>query len=136
LIYLDTSAIVPLFLPEARSRDAEALCVRDAILVSDLAAAEFSSALGLALRSGRIANDAALEVFVLFDAWAPAHAVMVETLGEDFTLATTFIRRFDLSLRTPDALHIAIASRLGATLATFDAQLADAARGLGLAVVP
>jgi hypothetical protein len=44
------------------------------------------------------------------------------------------LRRLDLTLRTPDALNIAIAQRVGATLATFDAKMADAARALGTEV--
>jgi predicted nucleic acid-binding protein len=44
------------------------------------------------------------------------------------------MRRLDLTLRTPDALHIAISGRVGATLATFDEKMAAAARVVGLPV--
>jgi uncharacterized protein len=44
------------------------------------------------------------------------------------------LRRLDVNLRTPDALHIAIAQRLEATLVTFDWGMAAAARPLGMAV--
>ncbi len=47
-----------------------------------------------------------------------------------------FIRRFDLALRTPDALHIAAAGRLSAKLATFDVKMAAAATALGLEIAP
>ena len=52
----------------------------------------------------------------------------------DLAAATMFLRRLDLPLRTPDALHIAIAQRLGATLVTFDRQMAASAHALGTAV--
>jgi predicted nucleic acid-binding protein len=65
-----------------------------------------------------------------------AHATITETQGEDFSAATVFLRRFDLGLRTPDALHIAIAARLGAKLVTFDVKMAAAAAALGLDVKP
>ncbi len=52
----------------------------------------------------------------------------------DVTRADALMRRLDLPLRTPDALHIAIAERVGATLATFDVKMAAAARVIGLPV--
>jgi predicted nucleic acid-binding protein len=39
-----------------------------------------------------------------------------------------------LPLRTPDAIHIAIAERVDATLVTFDLAMAASARALGTAV--
>jgi predicted nucleic acid-binding protein len=44
------------------------------------------------------------------------------------------LRRLDLTLLTPDALHIAIAARIDATLVTFDRAMATSARALGMAV--
>jgi hypothetical protein len=136
VIYLDTSVIVPLFLSEPRSRDSERVCASDAIIVSELATAELSSALGLAVRSKRLPGDVAQSILSLFDAWMPVHAAAAEVLGDDFAVATVLLRRFDLALRTPDALHLAIASRLGATLATFDRRMAVAARALGVGAIP
>jgi predicted nucleic acid-binding protein len=52
----------------------------------------------------------------------------------DLAAATMFLRRLDPPLRTPDAVHIAIAQRLGTTLVTFDRQMAASARALGTAV--
>lgn len=40
----------------------------------------------------------------------------------------------DTALRAPDAIHLAITLRLGASLATFDRQLAVAATLLGVTV--
>jgi uncharacterized protein len=57
---------------------------------------------------------------------AEVHAV-------DVRLAGIYVRRFDLGLRAPDAVHIAIARRLDATLVTLDRRLAAAARELGVA---
>jgi predicted nucleic acid-binding protein len=41
------------------------------------------------------------------------------------------LRRLDLTPRTPDAINIAIAQRVGANLATFDVKRAAAASVLG-----
>jgi hypothetical protein len=48
-------------------------------------------------------------------------------------LAGVFVRRFDLALRVPDALHLAIARRLDVALVTLDRRLATAAGELGVA---
>lgn len=135
MIYLDTSVLVPLFLPEPRSREAENGVAQEAVMVSDLAAAEFSSALSLAVRSGRLPTTAARTILAAFDAWMPAYTNPAEILGEDIAAATLLIRRFDLGLRTPDSLHIAIATRMGARLFTYDARMASAALSLGVDVV-
>jgi predicted nucleic acid-binding protein len=44
------------------------------------------------------------------------------------------VREFSTNLTAPDALHLASAKNAGATLATFDARLADAARAQGVEV--
>ena len=69
-----------------------------------------------------------------FDAWRAAMSSPVEIAVSDARLADIFVRRFDLGLRAPDALHLAIARRLDATLVTLDRRMATAARELGVAV--
>ncbi len=51
----------------------------------------------------------------------------------DMRLAGVFVRRFDLTLRVPDALHLAIARRLDVALVTLDRRLTTAAGELGIA---
>lgn len=53
-------------------------------------------------------------------------------VSQDIEHATKFVRRRDLALRTPDAIHIAAAHRLGATLLTLDNGMARAAAALGV----
>jgi predicted nucleic acid-binding protein len=52
----------------------------------------------------------------------------------DARLAYAYVRRFDLRLRAPDALHLAIARRLDAALVTLDRRMAAAAKEFGVAV--
>jgi uncharacterized protein len=52
----------------------------------------------------------------------------------DVRLAAAYVRRFDLALRAPDALHLAVAERLDVPLVTLDRRLATAARELGVGV--
>ena len=58
----------------------------------------------------------------------------VDIRSADAQLAYVFARRFELALRAPDALHLAMVRRLDATLITLDRRLAAAARDLDIAV--
>ena len=80
-------------------------------------------------------NATAHSAFTVFDAWCARLTVQVQTITADINAAEACIRRLDTSLRTGDALHIAIAERLGATIATFDHTLAEAARARSVAVL-
>ena len=51
-----------------------------------------------------------------------------------FLLAERLVRDFSTKLAAADALHLASAKNAGAALATFDARLAEAANGLGVAL--
>ena len=59
----------------------------------------------------------------------------VEAIHADIVVATALLRRFDLMLRMPDALNIAIAQRIAAQLLTFDRRMAEVARILDIDVV-
>jgi uncharacterized protein len=71
---------------------------------------------------------------VEFDAWAARLTERTNLNTRDVATAAIYLRRLDLTSATPDALHIAIAGRLGATLVTIDHGMAAAARVLGMAV--
>jgi uncharacterized protein len=73
-------------------------------------------------------------VFSSFDAWTARAAKRAETKAADVLAAAAFLRRLDLTLRTADALNIAIAQRLGVALVTFDQKMAASARLLGTLV--
>jgi predicted nucleic acid-binding protein len=135
-LYLDTSVLIALFVNDPHERQAEALVQGgEGLLVSDLAAAEFSSAISGFHRMGRLPVDAARDAFVNFDAWVAGACLRGDIASSDVRAAERFMRRLDLTLRTPDALHIAAAQRLGAELATFDIRMANDAKHLGVPVV-
>lgn len=134
-LYLDASVLVALLTHDLLTSRAETL-LRDhpqPLIVSDFAAAEFASALGRRVRSRELTADEARSAVATLDLWAARASQRVETTPRDVAVASAFLRRFDLTLRTPDALNIAIAERCGAALATFDVKMAAAARGLNLA---
>lgn len=72
--------------------------------------------------------------FSLLDAWSARSATRVEISAVDVAVAETLLRRIDPPLQAPDAIHIAIAQRINATLVTFDRQMEAGARALGMTV--
>jgi predicted nucleic acid-binding protein len=134
--YLDASVLVALLTPDPLSARAEAFLSTgvQGFFVSDFAAAEFVSVVGRRIRSLEITFPDGRIALANLDAWAARAAQRVDISTADVTVADAYLRRLDLTLVTPDALHIAIAGRLGAPLVTFDRQMAANARTLGLEV--
>ena len=104
------------------------------LLISDFAAAKVASALSRLVRMALLTDADASARLADFDAWRTAMALPVDIGPSDARLAYIYVRRFDLRLGAPDALHLAIAHRLGATLVTLDRRMATAARELGVGV--
>lgn len=69
----------------------------------------------------------------VFDGWVDTDAEIIDLEAADHRLAAAFVRRFELALRAPDALHVAVCRRLSAPLATFDRRQEMAAGALGIA---
>ena len=137
-LYLDASVLVALFTEDALTAKAESFLRAHAAVatVSDFAAAEFASAVVRLVRTRELSADEARGVFSTFDAWTSRAAARVEITASDVASAAAVLRRLDLTLRTPDALNIAIAQRLDADLFTFDRRMAASARVLGTRVAP
>jgi hypothetical protein len=135
-LYLDTSAIVDFVIPGAFSRRADAFLAAnpDGLAISDFAAAEFAAVIARRVRSGELQTDEARDALADFDGWSGRATLRIEVAPVDIAQADGYIRRLDLPLRAPDAIHLAIARRWGATLVTFDRGMATAARSLGVAV--
>jgi uncharacterized protein len=104
-------------------------------MVSDFSAAEFSSVIARRVRTRDLRAEEARTAFANFDSWCVRYTRQVEIDTTDISGASGLMRRLDLSLRTPDALHIAIAQRTGCRLLTFDRSMANVARALGVEIV-
>ena len=104
------------------------------LLISDFAAAEVASALSRLVRMALLTEPDASARLADFDAWRAAMSSPVDITASDARLAYIYARRFDLRLRAPDALHLAIARRLDLVLVTLDPRMAAAAKELGVAV--
>jgi uncharacterized protein len=136
-VYLDASVLVALFTNDRHSNRAGAFLKtqKPVLVVSDFAAAEVASVVARRVRTTDLTADEARAAFSAFDAWTARAAQRTTTGAADVIAAAAFLRRLDLNLRTPDALHIAIAQRIGASLATFDEKMAANAGILGTPVV-
>jgi len=135
-VYLDASVLVALLTVDALTARADAFLRANApiMIVSDFAAAEFASAVGRRVRIGDITADEARSGFSAFDAWTAQATLREETVAADIRAAGAFLRRVDLTLRTGDAVNIAIAQRMRALLVTFDQKMAATAQVLGVPV--
>jgi uncharacterized protein len=135
--YFDACVLVPLFVEEDASAAVSRFVERATgeTAVSDMAIAEFGAALSHHVRSRRSTEKAANSILTLFDQWVAGDAERIAVAPTDIIRAGAIVRRFDLKLLTPDAIHAAVCERLGLTLVTLDGRLADAGERLGVAVV-
>ena len=136
-IYLDASVLVALLMVDAFMARADAFFRENTpvLIVSDFAATEFASAVARRVRTGDITADEARSGFSAFDTWTARATLREETMSAESRTAEMFLRRLDLTLRTADALNIAIAQQIRAALVTFDQRMAANARMLGIPVV-
>ena len=134
IFYTDASAVVAVVGQEAASLPVD-LVIRDpasVILISDLVLAESSAALA---RNGRMKRLTLIEmeqVYQDLETWTAGAGDKTDIVSTDIADAITFVRLPGLVLRAPDAIHIAAARRLGATLLTLDNGMARAAAALGV----
>jgi predicted nucleic acid-binding protein len=136
-IYLDASVIVALFTKDYFTDRATSLLASkaDVVIVSDFAAVEFSSVIARFVRTRSVTVEQARAVLSDFDSWSERACQRVATDGAVISRAEVFLRRMDTPLRTADAINIAIAEGLRASLMTFDEKMSAAARVLGLPLV-
>lgn len=137
ILYVDASAAVALIARQSASDIVAPLLTgaKGQVVVSDFAMAESSAALARLGRVERWSKPLADSVFAALDEWADVVTKAVEIVPDDITAANDWIRRPGMSLRAPDAIHIAAAHRLAATLVTLDRGMARAAAALGMACI-
>ena len=136
-LYIETSALVKLFLDEAGADEARELWDQaDIVSVGRIAYPEARAAFAAAQRAGRITRGELNEMKGrLARAWAQAHVV---ELDEPVSLAAGDVAE-QFALRGFDAVHLATALALldeSLVVATWDAELRKAALDLGLPVAP
>ncbi|MDZ8067028.1 MAG: type II toxin-antitoxin system VapC family toxin [Nostoc sp. DedQUE08] len=137
LIYLDTSIIAPLYWTEALSDVVEQLLINETeVGLSQLVEVELVSALSRRVRMREISQQDATAIVARFQADLESEfytQIAMETVH--YNLAREWISRFDTSLRTLDALHLAIAFQNNIRLVTADEALGTSAEVLGVEVL-
>ncbi|ODT88839.1 MAG: hypothetical protein ABS78_05860 [Phenylobacterium sp. SCN 70-31] len=107
----------------------------EASVLSDWTIAEAVSAISRGVRMRVLSREDARTALAGIDGWAASAAERIEVASADIRAAERMLRSLDTTLRTPDALHVVIAQRIGAPLLTFDQVMAREARKLGLTVI-
>ncbi len=104
--------------------------------VSDLAELEVISAIARKARDRTMSPEDGRKVAAMFLAHLEGgYYTRVPVGREHYRLARDWISRFEIPLRTLDALHLAVSSLAGLQLATADRGLARHARAVGVRVV-
>jgi uncharacterized protein len=135
-VYLDANILVALLIPDPLTPKATAAVAKlaDSLVVSDLAALEVASTVARKVRDGALSAKGGRAALANFDTWTGA----AERLGldaSDISTADAIVRRFDINLHGSDALHVAMALRIGASLLTLDGKMRTNAKKLGLQVI-
>ncbi|MCD8349807.1 MAG: type II toxin-antitoxin system VapC family toxin [Planctomycetaceae bacterium] len=131
--YPDTCLLVPLFIEEQGTKIAERMIVEFTkggevpLIVSELTRLEFASVVTKSARMGAITVDQAQHVLTCFTRHCESHCIVLPVQPINFQTAQRWIELQKTSLRTFDALHLAIASDNHCILLTADKQLAAAA---------
>jgi len=135
--YVDTSVLVAYYCPETLSDKAEKfLTTHLQPAISAITEIEMFSALSRKVREKAMDRLDAGSVTAKFISHLDGHYFTYLTVeAHHFRLARDWIGMFKLSLRTLDALHLAIASSEGLSIVTTDKSLLKSAKRLGLSSI-
>jgi predicted nucleic acid-binding protein len=138
VIYVDTSLLLPVYVLEAQSEQANNVLESSSpIIVSDLTVAEFYVGLARKVKLGELTTPQSEAARAAFESHLAEGLLQRHALRPSHSEAAGDLAwKSPVMLRTLDALHLAVAVGLGAPLATFDGRLADAARAFDWQVVP
>lgn len=130
MTYLDTSALAAYYCPEALSDLVEAEIMRaSSPLISQLVEVELQSAVARKIREKSLTKMDGIEILTRFRLHLDSGCFRrLPIEPKHYDIAGTWISRFDVPLRTLDALHLAVCFGAEATLLTADAGLAKAAK--------
>lgn len=138
-VYIDSSALAKLYLPEDESEHLDAfLCGRTDLMISDLCVTEVISALSRRKREGALSSKQAYEIrtAVLEDVGSGSLHKLDLTPAIHREAERLLFSTESVALRTLDALHVALAlSGPALRMITFDGRMKAAAAIHGLEIV-
>ena len=138
MIYIDTSALVPVFIREPKS---EAVIdwlesAGERLAISEWSLVEFASAAAIKVRTGQAAANLAKQATARVHEFARKHCTVAVPGREEFRRAAEMAGDGALKLKAGDALHLAIAESLNARgIFWLDAAMIKSAKSLGMPVV-
>jgi predicted nucleic acid-binding protein len=138
MIYVDTSALVPVFIREPKSEAVIAWLESsgERLAISEWSLVEFASAAAIKVRTGEAAANLAKQATARVREFAAKHCTVAVPGREEFRRAANLASNDALNLRAGDALHLAIAGSLNAQgILCLDEAMIESAKSLGLGVV-
>lgn len=138
MIYVDTSALVPVFIREPKSEAVigwiEASGRR--LALSEWCLVEFASAAAIKVRTGQTTAALAKRAVARVHEFARKYCTVAIPGRDEFHRAAGWAGDAALKLRAGDALHLAIAASLSARgILCLDETMSEGARSLGMNVV-
>lgn len=138
MIYVDTSVLVALHLPEVKSDDVGSWysSCTSRLISAAWCVTEFASALSIKQRTGQIDAPAARTAWQQFERMCASDLQLLPVDHATFHRAANLALDVKSGLRSGDALHLAVALNAKAkSMATFDVVLAKNAKKMKLDVV-
>lgn len=137
MIYVDTSVVVPIFVPEPASAavDVWLESCSDPLVSSDWLVTEFASALSIKVHRREINARQAAAAWKNFGDFCRSGLRLLPVSRKTFDEAAELARDATSGLRSGDSLHLAMALEVGAgEIATADDTLDQNAKANGLTV--
>ncbi|HWY72245.1 MAG TPA: type II toxin-antitoxin system VapC family toxin [Burkholderiaceae bacterium] len=138
MVYVDTSALVPVFIQEPKSEAVVAWLESSGarLAISEWSLVEFASAASIKVRSGRLTANLARDARARVDDFAKKHCLVALPGQQEYRRAAEWAGNDALKLRAADALHLAIADSLRAeAILCLDDGMIESATSLGISVV-
>lgn len=138
MIYIDTSALVPVFIQESKSEAVISWLESsgERLAISEWSLVEFASAAAIKIRMGEITPNLAKQVTARVQEFAQKNCTVAVPGRNEFRRAGELVGDSTLKLRAGDALHLAIAGSLNAHgILCFDDVMIESANLLGINVV-
>ena len=138
MVYVDTSALVPIFIREPKS---EAVLgwlesSSERLAISEWSLVEFASAAAIKVRTGQAGAALAKQAVARLREFARRHCVVAVPGRNEFRRAAELAGNPGSRLRAGDALHIAITLSLNVrTMLCLDDAMSESAKSLGIDVV-
>jgi uncharacterized protein len=134
--YIDTSVLAAYYCPEPISALAErTLRGLSSPTISELTFVEFASAISRKVREKSLAREAGARILTQFESHLEeGYYLVLPVRTLDYRMARLWLAQLHGTLRTLDALHLAVAKAAGASTITADRRLAAEAQTIGLPV--